>query len=308
MKEDSPISVLEEARSRNAFLEPLLQTPNGIYFPRIDPRLVLFKKIAAVSFPKIKIHGRQNAEKAVDMIHSGEKLKVVSHHSSHADGAAIRRAAEQIGCGLLYDEGIFAAGIKMFEGGFTRYLVRAENLAVVVPPQQLAQTKEKRARLLTTSGLVFEEDVEEIDKYIKYANETNKRSGMFLEDQAAKGHPALVYPEATRSRHGYIDSVPREVSVFFRDGYILPVSLLGVSKKYPPNSFINLWQILNQSEIEIFFGAPFEAQEAWDIARRFFGRGKNSNPAEVVMAKVAQLTPQLVLPHKVDYYKDILLS
>lgn len=305
MKE-SPLSVVEEARTRNAFLEPLLQTPSGIYLPRISSRLDQFKKIAAVSFPRIKIHGREHAERAVDLIRSGQKLKVAPHHSSHADGAGIRAALEQIGCGDLVEEGVFATGIKMFENPFTAHLVRAENLAVVVPPQQLAKAIERRNEISKTSGLASEEEVEEVDAYIGNAKEANNRSRILLEDEAAQGHPTWIYLESTRSPDGLFSPTPRDVGVFLRDGFIMNVSMLGINKKYPPNSFINLWYILNQSEIEIFFGAPFEAQEAWDIARKYFGR--KSNPAEVVMAKNAQLTPQLVPPGKLDYYRKLLNS
>lgn len=243
-------------------------------------------------------------EEALKLLDQGYEVTIASNHQTDGDGAAKRRGYEQYGHIEFANKLVYPAGLKMRERPYTNLLMGADHAVYVATPFDI---KGVNRVLNSAAGSDLTEDqLQTLTDYRTNLSALSKQSTRKMKELISQGHILSVYPESTRSRNGYLQEAPREVSIYFRNrkGLILPVVTNGLGEVFPPDKVFDIGKALQGVTVEITIGKAFLASKAWDIGRQHFG-ARDNNPAEVVMAQLAELNPALVQPSKRSYYQSL---
>lgn len=299
--------VLEHARSRNEKIPRMLGN-HKFFTPRDPVKTEFLRWWSYRAIPKITVLGIENLEEAEGLRQEGYEVVIASNHQSDADHAVKRRGLEEIGYRKFANRLIYSAGIKMDDRWYTRILMDAENSVYIISP---FDTKLINRVLDEEKGLgrkLTEKDRQVISEYQKNARSLNRTSLRYLKELVRVRFMPCIYPESTRSRNGLLGEAPREVSVYLTntDGFVLPIVTNGITESFPPERNFDLAKSLTGVCVEMCIGRPVPISLIRERSRRYFGA--KDNPAEVVMAEIAALKPELAPPSKAGYYQQLLTT
>ena len=117
----------------------------------------------------------------------------------------------------------------------------------------------------------------------------NREAKNEVKKSFVEGKFLVVYPEAGRSKDGFLRRAPREVSIYFPRDYstvIIPVVINGPDKINPPGQNWTLDRVhpSHRQNLEIEIGEPYSSYEIWHWPDERSGR--NRNPADWIMANI----------------------
>ncbi len=270
-----------------------------IYTPADPFKARAVRQLCKAFVSEIRVEGEENLAKAAELPQT-ETVSVISNHRSNADTGILKHIAEVTGYWSFADRWVFMMGIKMREDPFTSQVFTFTKTLLTIPPADLELTRD----MIRDPGKygLRPEDLTILEKYKNLCNEVvmlSTRKNKFLQSQ---GMVTVVYPEATRSRDGFLGPAPRTLSLYFLDpAWVLPVSLEGSDYIYPVKSPIPH----RRGPVTLRVGELFRTEE---IKNRWTESKRNNNPytlADFALARIARLNLNLVRPDERDWYAAI---
>ena len=138
----------------------------------------------------------------------------------------------------------------------------------------------------------------------------NREAKNEVKKSFVEGKFLVVYPEAGRSKDGFLRRAPREVSIYFPRDYstvIIPVVINGPDKINPPGQNWTLDRVhpSHRQNLEIEIGEPYSSYEIWHWPDERSGR--NRNPADWIMANIANIDPRGVRKEELEQYREMMI-
>ncbi len=290
--------VLKQAVTRKDLLHRLSEGGSHIRRQPLKTRIV--DTISDIFIADIEVHGIENLNKATNLLDRGDELTVIGNHSSDGDPALRRAAFTRVGYKAFADRLIWVAGLSMMERWYTRVFMGCDEAVLVVTPFDL-----RRIRGVLENEVGFTPEEEGLVKnYEQSAHQVNKSANRTASARRRDGFAVSIFPESTRSRNnGLLQEAQRETAIFFPRGYVLPVAAVGIREIVPVNGSFHL----KRANARVDIGEPVPAAEIWKKSVRFFNGGRH-NPAEVAMAYVGVLNPDIIPEGKKTYYKQLLAT
>lgn len=290
--------VLKQAAVRRELLDKLAE--NGSYIPRQSVKTKIMEIITDVFIADIEVRGVKNIASATKLLDKREELTVVGNHTSDGDPILRRTAFTRLGHKEFANRLVWVAGLSMVERWYTRIFMGVDNAVLVVTPFDL-----RRIRTVLESGESLSEEAKQLIKdYEEGAYKVNKAASSTASLKRSGGFAVSVFPESTRSRNnGQLQEARRETAVFFPRGYVLPIAAVGIREIVPVNGGFQPRRVNCRVDI----GELVPAAEIWAKSKRFFTNGQH-NPAEVAMAYVGALNPDIVPEDKRGYYTQLLAA
>lgn len=293
--------LLSLAERRNILIPRMIE--NGQVYQPSHPGMVAFSRaLSYCSFSEVQVQGEDHLAEAVRL---GEKhpLIVTSNHQTDVDAVVVRRALEKIGFGNFADKLVYLAGLKMIERWSTRYLMGTGSVVYVATPfdrQQLKQVLTSPEQM----GRLSPEQVATLRECEDNYQRLNRIAKIDIHKLLGQGYILSLYPESTRSRTGLMQRAPREVSVnfAFKEAVILPMMVNGAQTVFLPDQKVRWWK---RAKTWMRVGEPYPVEELWQI-RKLMAVQDSVTPADVAMAKLAQLAPELVDNKELARYQRIL--
>lgn len=290
--------VLKQAVARKSLLHRLLES--GSYIQRQPLKTQITNTLSDIFIADIEVNGVQNLTKATDLLDKGDELTVVSNHMSDGDPTLRRAAFTRVGHKVFADRLVWVAGLSMVERWYTRIFMGVDEAVLVVTPFDLRRIR----KVLEDGSDLTPEGRELVKGYEDAARRVNRTAYKTTNVRRRDGFAVSIFPESTRSRNnGLLQEARRETATFFPRGYVLPVAAVGIREIVPVNGSFKVKRVNSRVDI----GEPIPAAEIWGKSVRFFNEGRH-NPAEVAMAYVGALNPDIVPKEKKAYYDQILAA
>lgn len=292
------------AESRNQLI-PQLISENRVYTPAEKSKSFIAMGLCRVFISGLDVLGTKHLEEVSSLVNKGKKLMVVSNHQSDADHTIRRYICEELGFKELSDNFFFLGGLKMLERKSIEHLMPAENTVFVLTPAD-AHNLVAALRWSKRQQLVPEQ-VRVVDEYKKNCQALSEASSAAIEEQIRLGKTLVFYPEGTRTRdvHGRIMRASKEVTKLFpqdEETYVLPIMVDGTAKIMTLDDEFNP----DRTKLKMVVGEPYPAKEIFEIdTRGVFLNGSPVTPADVVMARLGVLMPELVPSESAEFYEKV---
>lgn len=275
-----------------------------MYQPSYRQMVAFSRALSYYFFSEVRVHGEEHLTEAVRLKES-HPLIVTSNHQTDVDAVVVRRGLEKIGFGSFADRFVYLAGLKMIERWSTKHLMGTGSVVYVATPFDSQRLKQ----VLSSPEQISRLSPEQVDTLrvcennYEYLNSIAKGK---IHELLGQGYILSLYPESTRSRTGLMQRAPREVSVNFRlkDAVVLPMVIAGAQAVFPPEKHVRWWK---RAQCWMRLGEPYPVSELWQRRRGLeWVPGEDVTPADVAMAKLARLAPELVGKEDLDRYQRIL--
>ncbi len=292
------------AEGRNTLIPELIRT-GRVYMPA-EPHLSFIATNLCRSYVSgIDVKGVNNLREASDLKKRGKKLRVPSNHHSDADHTAKRYILEELGFFDLANRLFFLGGFKMLERPETKRFMPAENTVFVITPGDAHDLR--RALRWIYQGKLTEEQKGIVKTYQDNCRALTEASSEAIKTQMNLGNVLVFYPEGTRTRdkNGWLGKAPKEVDKLFPDDeetWILPMMTKGTANIMTLNDKFGS----TRTRLEMVVGRPYPCKQIYeeDISKISL-RGFPATRADVVMARLAMLMPDLVAPEDLEFYKKV---
>lgn len=291
------------AQRRNVLIPRLIK--NGEVYKPSHPKMVAFSRVLSYySFSRVQVQGADHLAEAV-RLREKHPLIVTSNHQTDVDAMVVRRGLEKIGFGSFADRLFYLAGLKMIERWSTRYLMGTGSVVYVATPFDRQRLKQVLSSPEQIGGLSLQQvdTLRACENNYEHLNNIAKGK---IHELLGQGYILSLYPETTRSRTGLMQRAPREVSVNFRlkDAVVLPMVIAGAQAVFPPEKHVRWWK---RAQCWVRLGEPYPVSELWQRRRGLeWVPGGDVTPADVAMAKLARLAPELVGQEDLVRYHRIL--
>lgn len=288
---------------------PRMIGEDDIYVPQTEEKTELMRVMASAFIKSIDVKGFPNLYKGLDILNY-TSLTVVGNHLTDLDHAARRMGFEKVRCREFADRIVYPSGLKMRERSYIHVFMAAEQAVYVPTPADFAIVKEALA-----NDNLIDYERQTLESYLEKLNDLRFASRDKLAELRKEGNAVGLYPESTRSRYRKIEGrekegvvledAPKDVSGSFgREGYIMSVVVVGHEEALPAERWPKPQR---RSRTRMIVGEPYPATLVWEWWRRGRKMGEDRNPAEYVMAKIAEVTPSRYLdPQKLPRYQQIL--
>lgn len=292
------------AKGRNQLI-PTVISENRVYTPAEPPKSFLAMSLCSVFISGLEVIGTKYLEEAAGLVNGGKKLMIVSNHQSDADHTIRRYICEKLGFKELSDTFFFLGGLKMIERKSIERLMPAENTVFVLTPADVhnlvtALRWSKRQQLTP-------EQVRIVDEYKNNCQALSVASSAAIEKQIELGKTLVFYPEGTRTRdtQGRIMRASKEVTKLIthdEETYIFPIMVDGTAKIMTLDDKFNP----DRTRLKMVVGEPYPSREIFEVdTRGIFLNGSPATPADVVMARLSILMPELVSSESAEFYENV---
>lgn len=291
---------LSLAESRNKLIPHLIAT-DQVHLSPGPFKQALMRGMMRLAVFHTEVEGAANLEEAIKLS-ANYPLIVVSNHQADVDHALKRHILENIsgdeGFQQLADRLVYPAGLKMHERPYVRFFMGAEHSVYVLTPFDIRVLLEMKRNQSLTPG-----QKEVVQKYWQNCKLLSAQSKSIMDQLVSEGKIVSLYPESTRSRHpqGLLQRAPQEIGVHFQnhpDGFILPMVVTGITGTFP----VGERPRLQRSSVKMVVGKPYPVEKILSADLSQPTGGERVTRADLVMAKIATLNPDLVDPkHRVLY-------
>lgn len=297
-------SFIELARSRNELI-PSLINEKRVYTPADPDKASLATRLCNVFISGLEVLGTGYLEEASRLVDAGKKLAVVSNHQSDADHTIRRYICEKLGFKELSDTFFFLGGLKMIERKSIQRLMPAENTVFVLTPAD--------ARNLVTAyrwlkkGQLDPAQAGIVETYIKNCKALSEASSAAIGERIKVGETLFFYPEGTRTRdeQSRIQRAPKDVAKLLpqdEDTYVLPIMADGTAKIMTLEDKFNP----DRTRLKMVIGRPYPAREIFEVdIKGVCLNGSPATPADVVMARLGILMPELIPADSAGFYERV---
>ncbi len=307
-----PVEQLISLAERRNITIPGLIRDEKVYWEAEPFKTLTVQGLCHAVVPGIWAKGLDNLATAAGLVKNGEDVTEIGNHLCDGDHSARRHAFNRFGFQDFGRKLVFMAGLKMIERWPIKWFMPAESVIFIPTPFDFNNIKIGLKDLIRQSreGLIspteYDNRHELIEIYAKNLGTLNEEAKKLRARIPQEGKVICVYPEATRSLTGFteraaakvIDYAPESKS----EAYIFPVMLWGMEKFNPPNKNFRL----TQTALHVVAGKPFKVGQIWEqaIDGQTF-QGKAINRADVMMAYLGKLAPEMVNPYLREFYSRL---
>lgn len=273
--------------------------------PRIGVATLVSQGVLALHVKKIEVKGIENLDLAVQTAQQSEKRIIFTNrHRADADTLAFRAGLEQSGYGHVVNNTRFIAGVNMLKRLHILPFSFAEGVIYISTPEDFAGIRE----------FLEDESLTPLEKsrseWVDYMfHKMNKSAGELVKEAVDKRMNIGLYPEGGRSKDRSLKRAPRVVSIYFPhddSAVVVPIVINGTDEVNRPNQYWSPEKMLpeNRRELEMIIGVPYYSNEVWD--RQDLRRGKERNPADWVMANIANTYPYGIREEDYILYEEMM--
>ena len=287
---------------------PRFLKTKGAYWEADPQKAAVARGIAEAYAGKTRLFGRDHLFNAFDQ-RTKRRLKIVSMHGTDGDSSATRKVLEDHGLKAIADQNFFMAGLKMYERPLAKVLFPIESVVMVPTPFDLQAIDHalKEGRSTYT-----DRELELIGNYSKTMN-TLSRSALRETIRLQKEGKVLnVYPEATRTRTGFLGKVPAEIDMYFRekdaDDLILPAASVGMEKLIPVGKTISrdkYAKYLKNVPLTQYYGRPLSVGQIEEWRKRAEQQGIPATRADLSIVMIGELVPDRIAPDRRQWHHDL---
>lgn len=291
--------IVKTAAKRNTAIPEYIK--EGLFTPRNPGKAEGLDKTCNFFITELGLVNPRNLERGMK-IAEDEELEINATHRSNGDTGGLLNIGSRHGLNAFTDRIMMVMGVRMREDPFTSPLCDAMNTVLTMSPIDREAVNE-RLKNPGKFGLEGNEEALSILKENrKVSTELTGEASRAIQEKKKEGFIPGVYPEATRTRDGYLQRAPRTMSLYYMNPtWVLPIWIEGTDVIFPVNSPAPLpWK---RGPVTLIFGEPYNTDEIvaqWKRADR-----KDANLVDFAMARIAELNPRFVRPKDRSWYQAL---
>lgn len=271
--------------------------------PRFTPSTLAIQALVGIHLGSIGVTGQENLENGLSKAKDESKQVIFTlRHRTDADTPVFRMGLRVIDREDVANNAVWIAGTNMLIRPYIFPFSFSERVIYIATPEDVANM----------NGFSADESLTPLEKKTaRWIHDTfhkmNETAKVQVRIARESGRYLVFYPEAGRSRDGFLRRAPREVSIYFpRDdkAIIIPVIVNGTDQFNRPGRNISLEKIMpgNRAHVDIVYGKVYPSGELWEVHRA----DKSIMPSDVAMAHIAEMDLSVVRMEDMEYYKRIL--
>lgn len=291
---------------RKARIMNVVHWLGGPRMPRVEPITAITRGVFQLHVRDIQVTDRAYLDEALNRASKDkQRLMFTLRHRADADALAFRAGLERIGQKEVADRIVWVAGVNMLKRPHILPFSFCEEVVYIATPEDL-----ELASQLQDMPELNPLEVRRLRWINSAFHRINNAAKKAVRKVIEKGRHLVIYPEAGRSKDGYLRRAPRQVSVYFpRNGsaLVVPVVINGTEQINPPGKNWTLERIHpdNRRSIELVFGEAYSSLEPWEVARKM--RSSDVTPADWVMANIANVDPRGVKEEELRLYREMIM-
>lgn len=277
-----------------------------VRMPRFDPATLITQTVFNLHIKDARVEGLDNLQRGLDKV-SVEDKKVIftPRHKADFETPGFRAGLEKVGYGHVANKVVWIAGVNMLKRPYIAPFTFSEEVIYIATPEDLGNAKELLDNMDLTS--VERRRANWVQSIFHRINGEAKKE---VRRSFEEGKFLAIYPEAGRSKDGFLRKAPRTVSIYFpRDesAIMIPVVINGPDKINPPGQNWNLDRVhpSHRQKLEIEIGESYPSHEIWHWPDDRSGRDRN--PADWVMANIANTDPRGVREEELQRYREMMI-
>lgn len=285
----------------------VLMIVNKVRMPRFDPATLITQTAFNLHISDTKAEGLDNLQKGLDQaLEEGKKIIFTPRHKADFETPGFRFGLEKAGYRHVANNVVWIAGVNMLKRPYIAPFTFSEEAIYIATPEDLSNARE----------LLDKPDLTPVDRrraiWVQTIFQTiNSKAKKEVKRTFEEGKFLAIYPEAGRSKDGFLRRAPRKVSVYFpRDGsaVIIPLIINGLDRINPPGQNWSLDRVHpnNRQTLGIKIGEPYQSDEVWHWPDDRSGRDRN--PADWVMANIANTDPRGVREEELQRYREMMIK
>lgn len=270
--------------------------------PRFAPSTVALQGLVGLHVRSVQVRNQSNLEQGLAQAANDHKELIYTlRHRADADTPIFRKGLKAIGKESEANNTVWVAGTNMLIRPQILPFSFSEEVIYIATPEDTDRIKNLAEIVRDPAEAARIRWVEEV------FNKMNASAKVKARDHLRNGKHLVLYPEAGRSKDGFLRRAPKIVSVYFpRDdrAIIIPVVMNGTEEINKPGEDITLNRIKpeNRKDIEIVFGEPYLSGRLW---LPYKNGNKDIFASDVAMAYIALTEPTQVREEDMDYYRKI---
>lgn len=279
---------------------------NKVRMPRFDPTTLITQTAFNLHINYAQVEGLDNLQRGLDQAAEGKKVIFTPRHKADFETPGFRVGLEKAGYRHVANNVVWIAGVNMLKRPYIAPFTFSEEAIYIATPEDLSNARE----------LLDNPDLTPVDRrraiWIQSILQTiNSKAKKEVKRTFEEGKFLAIYPEAGRSKDGFLRRAPREVSIYFpRDGsaIIIPLIINGPDRINPPGQNWSLDRVHpnNRQTLEIKIGEPYQSDEVWHWPDDRSAREKNR--ADWVMANIANIDPRGVREEELEQYREMMIQ
>lgn len=252
---------LADSRNKKSFPRVLREDKLGnsrVYWPAQGHKRFMAQALLFVTVGSIKVIGLDNLKEAAEK--SKEDLHmVISNHIADLDHPLKRLILYRAGLKDFADRLFFPAGLKMIERWYTAPLMPGENVLFVMTPFDAKNLEDAKAFYPSLS----KKQQTIIDRYEQNFVDLTRASGREKHRLEEQGMIMVSYPEATRSRNGFLIEGQEAVTAHYPkkrdDVYAVPMIVRGIEQINPAEKLPRPGRV----EVTVIVGKRYPVRDIW---------------------------------------------
>lgn len=295
------------AEKRNKLMPQIIEE-DRVFWRRDPKKMARTLWLCRNSVSSLIIHGIENLQEVASRHKNGEKITFTNRHEVDLDHILRRMIYEQAGVPELSDDSVYPAGLKMIERPWVNFFMSGEHSLMTLTPFDMNTLHE--GNRYSSQHEVGEKTKEIVKTYRKNCHIFNDKSGETMNRLIEEGYILSVYPEATRSKTGFLGRAPKAVEAYLQPGQmIVPVATRGFNYTYPVGR-IPRWFPMQRSDVLVTVGTPYSSDDLWNTKLEGISYEDKTKAtiADAAMARIAVLQPELVTFQDQVFYGKLLAN
>lgn len=300
-------AILGDLENKAGWMSLLTKT-NKVRMPRFEASTVIGQTALDLHIRSIRVQGQENLEQGLNEAQKQKKRTIFTlRHRADADTFAFRKGMVNSGYRDVINNTVYIAGVNMLRRPYILPFSFSEEVVYIATPEDLEAGQKLHSLDLT---LMERRRVEWVNNMFR---EMNEKAKIQVEEVIGEGRSLGVYPEGGRSKDSLLRRPPRRVSIYFltpreKDAVVIPVVINGTDEINRPGESWGPDRMLpeNRKDLEIIIGTSYSSLEVWTWPDP--RKGKNRNPADWVVANLANTYPFGIREEDYLYFEAIIRS
>lgn len=294
------------ALAKKAATMAILQTFDRVRMPRLHPSTEALQLYAGLHISSVEVQGRENLANALIKAEEEDRPVIFTvRHRADADSPLVRRGLTEAGRKDVADRTLWVAGVNMLTRLYILPFSFSEEAVYTATPEDLTLAKKlvKESEETPLRSLIAR-------KILSIFNKQNEKAKEEVLEARKHRKYLTFYPEARRSRDGFLGRAPRTVSAHLprresEAAVVISIVTVGTDEFNKPGKY-NPRDLLpgNRHDVSLIIGKHYLSNQAWEIARAMGSR--DVTVADVVMAFIYATHPEGVRPEDERLYQNIM--